>query len=118
MSKWLTLASFCLVNMANAMGFGILSDNHGEFAKFYNMPQDSFYSLFYIGLIVEMLLCLPAIRVIEWRLDYSVQAAAYLSLCGYCINLFSYDNIVTAYTSQILGSVAQLFLLPTSLYLA
>ena len=118
MKKWRTLTGYCMVNMTNAMGFGILSDNHDQFASFYNMSESSFSSLFYIGLFVEILLCFPVMRIIEWRLDYSIHAAAFMTLCGFCLNLFSIDNIVTAYASQIMIAIGQLFTLPTSLYLA
>ena len=64
MKKWLTLGGFCIVNMANAMGFGILSDNQTQFASYYNMDEESFAGLFYIGLFVEILFCFPAMKVI------------------------------------------------------
>lgn len=57
-------------------------------------------------------------KVIEWRLDYSIHTAAFLTLFGNSINLFSIDNVVTAYASQILIALGQLFTLPSSLYLA
>ena len=118
MKKWLTLTGYCIVNMVNAMGFGILSDNHQQLADYYNMSLESFSSLFYVGLFIEILFCFPAMKVIEWRLDYSIHTAAFLTVCGNCINLFSIDNIVIAYASQLLLSFGQLFTLPSSMYLA
>jgi hypothetical protein len=49
---------------------------------------------FYIGLIVEILLCVPAIKVIEWRLDYAIIAAAYMTACSYYLQYFSMNNVV------------------------
>lgn len=94
MKKWLTLLGFCSVNTINGLGFGILSDNHDAYATYYNMSESSFQNIFYVGLFVEILFCLPAIRVIEWRLDYSINTAAYLSVCAYSLNFFAIENVV------------------------
>lgn len=49
---------------------------------------------FYIGLVIEVLLCLPAIRILEWRLDYAIISGAYLTACSYWLQYFSLNNII------------------------
>ena len=49
---------------------------------------------FYIGLLIEIFLCVPAIKVIEWRLDYAIISAAYMTACSYFLQYFSMNNVV------------------------
>ena len=64
MKKWLTLIGYCLANFSNALIFGLYSSNISSFADFYNTSESNIENLFYVGLIVEVLFCLPAIRLI------------------------------------------------------
>jgi hypothetical protein len=60
----LNLFSYCLVTFANAIGFGFFYGNTSTFANYYNVSEDAISNTFYIGLLAEILFCLPAIKVI------------------------------------------------------
>lgn len=94
MSEWLTLLGFCLANFSNGSGFGLYTSNLQSYALYFQTSEQALQNTFYIGLIVEALMCLPAIKLIEWRLDYAIIGSAYLTACSYVIQYLCVGNIV------------------------
>jgi hypothetical protein len=62
--RWIVLFSYCLVAFSNASGFGIYTSNLDIYAEEYNTTPDALSNTFYIGLLVEVLFCIPAIKII------------------------------------------------------
>ncbi len=83
------LLVFCLISFANAIGFSIFYSNTQTFANYYNVPAIYIENTFYIGLITEIVFCFPALKVIEWRLDYSLIAGSFLTFASYWIQFIA-----------------------------
>jgi hypothetical protein len=49
-------------------------------------------SFFYVGLLTELIFCIPALKIIEWRVDYSIYAGVFLTLSAYWIQYLAYDS--------------------------
>ncbi len=123
--KWFTLMSHCLATFSNAMCFGIFFSNIPTFSAYYNVSQATINNSFYIGLICEIIFCIPALKMIEWRLDYSVISGSFISMASYWIQFFAGNNfivsknrIIIVICCMIMSSLGQAILLPMSAYLA
>jgi len=81
--KWLTLTGHCFASFSNAIGFGLYFTNLSSFSVYYDVYPDTIINTFYIGLIFEIIFCVPALKLIEWRLDYSIMCGAFLTMAGY-----------------------------------
>lgn len=88
----LNLFIFCLVTFANAIGFGFFYGSTSTFANYYNVTEDTIANTFYIGLITEIIFCFPALKVIEWRLDYSIIAGSFLTMASYWIQVVAQSS--------------------------
>lgn len=100
--KWLTLTAHCLATFSNAMGFGIFFINTDLFASYYSIDESLVEETFFIGLLFEILFCLPAMKIIEWRLDYSLMSGAFLSMAGYYMQYVAQDNF---YVGRLISNV-------------
>lgn len=61
---WLTLTGHCFANFANAMAFGLYFSNLNAFSVYYDITTSNIINTFYIGLIFEILFCIPALKLI------------------------------------------------------
>jgi hypothetical protein len=93
MKNWMTLLGFCLVNFNNALGFGIYTNSFDTFALYFNVQENTFSIMYDIGLIVEIILCVPVLKMIQWRLDYAIYSCVYLTTCSYWLLYFSNNTI-------------------------
>lgn len=89
MRKWATLVGFCMANFSNGLGFGLYTNNLSLYAAYYQTSMSVMENTFYIGLVIEVILCLFVIRLIEWRFDYAIISSAYLTACSYWLQYFS-----------------------------
>lgn len=92
--KWLTLIAHCFATFSNAMGFSFYFTNVAIFASYYNVSQSLIENSFFIGLILEIIFCVPALKLIEWRLDYSLMCGAFLSMSAYWVEFIAQDNFI------------------------
>lgn len=90
--KWLTLIGHCFATFSNAIGFGIYFTHVNIFADYYDINESTISNSFYIGLIFEIIFCVPALKLIEWRLDYSLMCGAFLSMAGYWVQFAAEGN--------------------------
>lgn len=92
----LNLLIYCLVTFGNAIGFGFFYGNTSTFANYYNVPEDYINNTFYIGLVTEIIFCFPALKVIEWRLDYSIIAGAFLTMASYWMQVVAQTSFLVS----------------------
>ena len=62
--KWLTLTGHCFANFANGIGFGLYFSNLNVFSVYYDITTSTITNTFYIGLIFEIIFCIPALKLI------------------------------------------------------
>ena len=94
LQKWLTLTSQCFANFSNAISFGIFFSNIPVFASYYSIRSSTIENTFYIGLVLEIIFCIPALKLIEWRMDYSIMCASFLTMTAYWVQYTAQDNFV------------------------
>lgn len=94
LQKWLTLTSQCFANFSNAISFGIFFSNINVFATYYSIRPSTIENTFYIGLVLEIIFCIPALKLIEWRMDYSIMCASFLTMTAYWVQYTAQDNFV------------------------
>jgi hypothetical protein len=92
--KWLTLVGHCFATFSNAMGFALYFTNINVFSSFYNVSQSTIENSFFIGLVFELIFCVPALKLIEWRLDYSLMCGAFISMSAYWVQFTAQDNFI------------------------
>lgn len=92
--KWLTLTGHCFANFANGIGFGLYFSNLNAFSVYYDITTSTITNTFYIGLIFEIIFCIPALKLIEWRLDYSIMCSAFLTMAGYWMSFTAQSNFI------------------------
>lgn len=102
----INLFVFCLVTLINASGFGFFYGNTRTFANYYNVSIDYINSIFYVGLITELIFFFPAIKIIEWRLDYSIMAGAFLTVTSYMIQFIAQTSF---FVSKIFDNISYCF---------
>lgn len=99
--KWLTLIGHCFATFSNAVGFALYFTNVDIFSGYYNVTQSVIENSFFIGLILEIIFCVPALKLIEWRLDYSLMCGAFLSMSAYWVQFIAQNNFIAGITSPI-----------------
>lgn len=104
--KWLTLIGHCFAMFSNAIGFGIYFTHLDIFAQYYNISEESISNSFFIGLTLELVFCIPALKLIEWRLDYSLMCGAFLSMTSYWVEYLAEGNFIVGITIITQSSVA------------
>lgn len=62
--KWLTLAGHCFATFSNGIGFGLYFTHIDIFSAYYDVYPQTIISTFYIGLIFEIIFCVPALKLI------------------------------------------------------
>lgn len=92
--KWFTLTSHCFASFANGIGFGLYFTHVNIFSEYYNVTTTSIANTFFIGLLFEIVFCVPALKLIEWRLDYSIMCASFLTMTGYWMQYTAQSNFV------------------------
>jgi Flp pilus assembly protein protease CpaA len=92
--KWLTLTAHILATFSNALGFGIYFTNSSVFAAYYDVKPSLIEYSFFVGLLFELVFCLPAMKLVEWRLDYSLMCGAFLSMAGYFVQYTAQNNFI------------------------
>lgn len=111
------MAGYCLVVFANVVNFGVYANNVKTYAAYYNVSESTITNTEYVGLAAEMLFSLLAIKMVEWRFDYAVYSCGYLTACAYWLIYFSNHTYVIAFVGYVIITIAQLFVIQTSLYL-
>lgn len=104
--KWLTLTAHCLATFSNAIGFGIYFTNASIFATYYDVSPNLISYTFFIGLLMELIFCIPAMKLVEWRLDYSMMCGAFLSMAGYFVQFTAQTNFIVGITILTQSSAA------------
>ena len=92
--KWLTLLGHALATFCNAVGFGIFFTQLDIFADYYDTSEDNIKNSFYIGLVGQMVFCVPALKLTEWRLDYSIICGAFLTTASYWFEYLAQENSI------------------------
>ncbi len=94
LQKWLTLASHCFATFSNAISFGVFFSNISVFATYYSIRPATIENTFYIGLVLEIIFCIPALKLIEWRMDYSIMCASFLTMTAFWVQYTAEENFV------------------------
>lgn len=98
-SKWLVVFSHSVSTFSNAIGFGLYFTNLNIFSEYFKTSETVITNAFYIGLILEILFFVPAIILIDWRLDYSVLCASFLTLATFWIQYIAKNNFIVGMIS-------------------
>ena len=64
------------------------------FALYYDVSIDTIQYTFFIGLVFELVFCLPGMKLVEWRMDFSMICGSFLSTSAYFLQYIAQGNIV------------------------